>query len=275
MAAFPKMKHALYSLALLSSCGLALLAHMRYFARVDLERTELSIDAPGWQGGELRLAVLADLHARPEDGEYVDRIVRETLALKPDAVLLLGDYVNGHSLESAMPLDELARRLKPLAKAPCFAVLGNHDHYCGAALVREKLESAGIVFVEGRREELAAKGSRIDIGGLCCLYTFAKPDKTPEPQPGVPMVLLSHSPMGIKHLPAGTVLLLAGHTHGGQICWPGGSPVYMADGKTPRSLAAGLVSAGGSHCYVSRGLGTSLLPLRLFCRPELLLVKIH
>ncbi len=260
-------------LVFLILAGVCTVAFMRYIAREDVEQTELPLHLPGWKG-EMRLAVLADIHARPEDGEYVDRLVRQTLGLQPDAILLLGDCLNGHHPAAAMPLNELARRLRPLAEKPCYAVLGNHDYYHGAGRIKGMLEGLGITLVEGTRAECRAGEMRLDIGGIRCLYTFNQPGKIPQPREGVPMLLLSHSPMGAAYAPPGTLMVLSGHTHGGQICWPTGRPIHMAGSKTPASYAAGNITVKGNPCYVSRGLGTSLLPLRLFCRPELLLVRI-
>lgn len=274
------MKYVLILLLLLLAGG-CILWHMRYVAREDVEQTELILPlkiCPGngerEEGGEIRLAVWADVHARPDDGAYLDRLVRQTLALRPDAILLLGDYPNGHEPAQAMPLEELAQHLRPLTQMPCYAILGNHDYYHGHERVREMLERLGVVIVEGKRVECRAKGKILDIGGIRCLYTFKEPGTVPQPRDGVPLLLLSHSPMGAAHAANGTALVLSGHTHGGQICWPTGRPVYMADGKTPAAYAAGKVTVDGHPCYVSRGLGTSLLPLRLFCNPELLLIRI-
>lgn len=270
------MKRRLTCLALsffLLTAAACAIAYMRYVAREDVEQTELEWHLPGWKGG-MRLAVLADMHARPEDGEYLDRLVRLTLALQPDAILLLGDFLNGSRPADAMPLKELARRLQPLAEKPCYAVLGNHDHYHGAGKIKEMLDGLGITLVEGTRAECKVGEASLDIGGIRCLYTFSQPGEIPRPREGTPMVLLSHSPMGAAHAPPGTLAVLSGHTHGGQICWQTGRPICMAGSKTPAAYASGSVTVKGNPCYVSRGLGTSLLPLRLFCRPELLLIRI-
>lgn len=250
--------------------------------REDIEQTELILEVSGWQGRALRLVVLSDLHARPCDGAYMDRIVSETMALNPDAVLLLGDYVNGHQSTSMMSTEILAKHLRPLSQVPCYAVLGNHDHAQGTQKITTMLQSLGFHIVEGKRVPLVTADSVLDIGGIQCLYTHREPGIVPQPRETVPMILLSHSPVGAEFAPRSALLTISGHTHGGQVCWPSGKaiesslsrmrPGYLADGRTPLRLASGLVDVEGNPCYVTRGLGTSILPIRIFCRPELLLL---
>ncbi len=261
-------------LLLLLFIPFGLFIYARFIEREWIEKTEHTLECAEWQGGELRLAVLTDLHARPTDGAYLDRVVMATLSLRPHAVLLLGDYLNDHRAHECMPLAELEQHLRPLAALPCFVVLGNHDYYHGEQEVRAMLGRLGMKCVEGWCEELCAAGGKIDIGGIRCRYTFDTPGKVPAPREGVPLVLLSHTPVGAQHAHDDTLLTVAGHSHGGQICWPGGAPIWMADGKTPSEWAKGLVQVHGHPCYVSRGIGTSTLPLRFCCRPELLLLRI-
>lgn len=244
-----------------------------------IEETEYSIEAPGWQGREVRLAVLADLHVRPGDGGYIDDIVKRTLSMKPDAVLLLGDYMASHPgsrFATSMSAGEIAEHLKPLTALPCYAVLGNHDHVHGTETVRAALKGIGMHLMEGSRERLTVDGQPLDIGGIRCLYTFRTPGKVPQPQAGVPMILLSHTPYGTAFAPRDTLVTLAGHMHGGQVCIPFIGAVFSIDPHVPtwRSSGAHTLRTGRRE-YVTRGLGTSVLPLRFNCRPELLLLKIH
>lgn len=248
---------------------------MRFVERERIELTEFELTCADWQGEELRFAVITDIHARPEDGEYLDRVVQMALAQNPHAVLLLGDYLNDHHPHESMPMEELVQHLKPLTALPCFAVLGNHDYYHGADEVAAALRSIGIMPLEGGRATLRTGGGMIDIGGIRCCYTFDTPGAVPQPRAGVPLLLLSHTPVGAQFAHEDTALVLAGHSHGGQVCWPDGSPIWMADGKTPAEWAAGAVRVQGRLCYVSRGIGTSTLPIRLFCRPELMLLRVH
>lgn len=272
-------KRLLIDLAVLL-LGTLVFLYAHAIERTWIEEKELALDCPGWSSDTpLRLVVLADLHARPGDGEYIDRIVHRTLAAEPHAVLLLGDYLNGHETGQGMPVGELENRLRPLSEAgiPLFAVLGNHDYYHDTGAIRKLLKNMGAAIVEDRAGvpvRLEVQGGGIDIGGIRCLYTFDTPGTVPRPGDGIPLILLTHSPVGAEYAEPGTFLALAGHTHGGQVCWPWGSPIKMADGKTPIDYSAGLISIKGQSCYVTRGLGTSLLPIRFACRPELLILTL-
>lgn len=259
--------------------GLLLLCYAAFVEREWVEETEFVVDAPEWQSREVKLAVLADFHARPCDGDYLDNIVQRTLAMKPDAVLLLGDFMNSHpgsAIGSSMSEQDIAEHLKPLATLPCYAVLGNHDYTYGAKGMCEALEGVGIRMMEGRRERLLVEGSPLDIGGIRCLYTFRSPGRVPQPVKGVPFILLSHSPYGTCFAPRGTLITVSGHTHGGQVCLPFYGAFFSIDSHVPCSRSSGAHVLPGKRLeYVSRGLGTSVLPIRFCCRPEILLLKVR
>lgn len=254
--------------------------YMQLIERTWIDETEIRLPCPAWEkGGELKFAVLADLHARPGDGAYLDEIVRRTLVAQPDAVLLLGDYLNGHEKEQGMSPEELERHLRPLAEAglPLFAVLGNHDYYHGSETVRRMLTNLGAQIVDngaGKLLRLEKCGVAADIGGMRCLCYYRTPGSVVQPRGNIPLILLSHSPVGAEYAAPGTFIVISGHTHGGQVCWPWGTPFNMVDEKVPRRYASGMVEIAGQRTYVTRGLGTSLLPIRLFCRPELTILTL-
>ena len=244
-----------------------------------VDETEFVVESPEWQGRDVRLAVLADLHIRTGDGEYLDTIVQRTLEMKPDAVLLLGDFMAGSPQskhEASMSETEIAEHLKPLASLPCHAVLGNHDYYHNAAAVCAALENIGVTFVEAQRVRLLIDGLPLDIGGIHSMSHYHELGQVPEPQPGVPLVMLSHSPAGAEHAHPGTLVTLAGHMHGGQFRIPGVGPVFHFDMCVPRAHTAGAFTLpNGQLVYVSRGLGTGSVPIRICCRPELLVLIVR
>lgn len=266
---------------LLLLIGVAVIAFL-YGTLVEREwvdETEFVVETPHWRGRDVRLAVLSDLHVRTRDGDYLDYIVHRTLEMKPDAVLLLGDFMSGSpqsSFEASMSEIEIAEHLKPLSVLPCYAVLGNHDYYHGSTAVRSALESIGIKFVEGRRERLTIDGIPMDIGGIHSMSHYHELGCVPEPQPDAPLVLLTHSPSGAEHVHPGTLATLAGHMHGGQFRIPGIGPVFHFDTCVPRTHTAGAFHLpNGQIVYVSRGLGTGSVPIRILCRPELLIFIIR
>lgn len=258
-------------LFILLSMGAALL----YACFVEREWTEVThhrLNLPEWQGRVARLAVLSDLHVRPEDEDYLRRMVERTLAEKPDAVLLLGDYVN--EVNSTLSLDKLEEILRPLTAVPCFAVLGNHDYWYGERKLRKMFKNLNIPLMEGKKQELVIGGAPITIAGMRCAFTYRYPGAVSQPETGKPFILMTHSPAGVKFAPSGTTITLAGHTHGGQIRMPFYGALVMPDRDVNRKKSAGYHEEKGKEFYVSRGLGTSQLPLRFFCRPEILILEL-
>ena len=245
---------------------------------------------PQWQAGPTRFDGVADIHARPQDGAYVDDIVRRTLAMQPAAIFLLGDFMAGHEPKDSMSAEELESRLQAWRAAgiPMYGVLGNHDYYYGEEEVRAMWQRLGAQMLEGRSTTLQlAHGQRLHLGGVRCLYVFRQkpgplpqnPATTAEQREREPFIFLSHTPSGARFAPAGTLITLAGHSHGGQVCLPGGYPLKSPDRHTPREHSAGFATVTDqtgrpSLLYTTRGLGTSILPLRAFCPPELFCLEI-
>ena len=239
-----------------------------------VEVTHHRLNLPEWQGRVARLAVLSDLHVRPEDEDYLRRIVERTLAEKPDAVLLLGDYVNGIRDDDSISPEKLEEILRPLTAVPCFAVLGNHDYWYGAHNLRKMFKRLNIPLMEGKKQELVVGKATITIAGMRCAFTYRYPGAVSQPETGKPFILMTHSPAGVKFAPPGTTITLAGHTHGGQIRLPFYGALVMPDRDVSRKKSAGYHEEKEKAFYVSRGIGTSQLPLRFCCRPEILILEL-
>lgn len=260
------------SIFILLSMGAALL-YAVFAEREWIEVTHHRLELPEWQGRGARFAVLSDLHVRPEDEDYLKRIVQLTMEQKPDAVLLLGDYVNGDRTDTLAP-EKMEEILRPLTAVPCFAVLGNHDYWYGSRKLRNMFRRLNIPLVEGKKHEITVGGAPVTIAGMRCAFTYHNPGSVPQPETGKPFILLTHSPAGVKYAPRGTDIMLAGHTHGGQVRLPFYGAIIMPDKDVNRKKSAGFHEEQGKTFYVSRGLGTSQLPLRFCCRPEILVLEL-
>jgi predicted MPP superfamily phosphohydrolase len=239
---------------------------------------EARVAAAGWPVGErpLRLLLLSDVHVGGPDmpPARVGRIVGQINRLKPDIVLIAGDLVTDKRLatryyshdEAVAPLAGLRPRLATVA------VLGNHDHWRDAAAARRALARAGIRLLENR----AVQVGPLAIGGLDDDFTGrADLPATLAALNGLkgPKLLLSHSPDPFADPAPGTFLMLAGHTHCGQIAPPLIGPLStMSD--YGRRFACGLVREGDRTLIVSAGLGTSGVPLRLGAVPDMWLVEV-
>ncbi len=216
----------------------------------------------------LTVGFLTDIHrSSTVSRALVDRAVESMLSLRPDLVVLGGDYV---SFAERTYVDSVAESLARL-RAPhgVFAVLGNHDddRFVPAALTR-----AGIQVLKDDRTRLTVSGQALDLVGV--RYWTRRLDEiaplVDRTQPA--RLLLAHDPRRLREAVAlGFPLVLAGHTHGGQVVLPGLGAV--AARKFP--AASGLVSQDGTQLFVSRGVGTVYLPVRYRCPPEVVLVTLR
>ena len=243
---------------------------------IQVTRPEITIPGLPLALDGLTMCQLTDIHHGPFVSiEYVRRIVDFANSLKPDIIVLTGDYVY-HSPEYIEPVwEELARLQAPLG---VYSVLGNYDHWEGIEDSRAAQAQAGIPellnssvpvgFVWPRRARLWLAG----VGDL-----WEDEQNIDQALAGVapdePAILLSHNPDYADDMNDPRVkLILAGHSHGGQVVIPLLGPV-----KTPcqRKYAMGLVKTDVSQVYISRGLGLAIIPVRINCRPELPLITLR
>ncbi|MGZ0654424.1 metallophosphoesterase [Coraliomargarita sp. W4R53] len=211
---------------------------------------------------------LSDLHADLHP-DFPARVKELIAPLDYDCLALTGDYrtctFGDHSGATAATIEIVSEVEKPI-----YAILGNHD--CLAKV--PAMEAAGIRFLLNEHVVLRRGGAELYLVGIDD-PNFYQTHCLERSLLGVPAeatkVLLSHSPQ-THHVAAeaGIDLLLAGHTHGGQICLPGGR-ILMHDGSSPRHVLAGPWSEGGLQGYTSRGTGASGLPVRLNCPSEVTL----
>ncbi|MBQ4635564.1 MAG: metallophosphoesterase [Akkermansia sp.] len=246
---------------------------------------EVPVTMRGWEQGSApaRVVLLADLHAGWRDAAWLDRIVARTLEQKPEAVLLLGDYFSALKLGDAMPVRQIAARLAPLTKhCPVYYVCGNHDMGKAGAELRREFKKKGFVCMENSEHVLTfANGQRLRLRGVAFMaepfkitpragrwqeQRFAK-EKLPQ---DMPLLVATHNPYYFLNHRLCVDLAVAGHTHGGQVCLPGGRPWAALAPWTPQTTRAGMHrNKSGCPVYVSRGLGLSRLPIRLCCPPEI------
>ncbi len=245
-----------------------------------LVEREYALSLPRWspECDGMRVDVLTDLHTgSPHNGvDNLDRIVRRLVLSDADAVLMAGDYlILSVFLGTYVPPEIVAERLKPLtARKPVYAVLGNHDWWKDGAKVRAALESAGVVVLENEAREVTLDRCELWVVGIGDLWE-GKPDVTRAfagIEGDAPVLAITHNPDLFPQLPARASLLVAGHTHGGQVSLPMlGRPVLPADER----YAIGEYVEGGRHLFVSPGVGTSILPFRFGVPPEISRLTLH
>jgi uncharacterized protein len=216
-----------------------------------------------------RLMQLADLHC-DLDPELIDIVIERIGGLEYDAAVLTGDYHNKIAGDPDTSL-ELMARLAPHIKKPRYAILGNHDFIEKVAF----LESIDLTVLLNECDAIERAGSLLWICGVDDPHFFRAHDlkKARERVPrGDTAILLSHSPETYQEAERlGYAFMLSGHTHGGQICLPGGFAV-IGNAPVPRRFLAGPWQYGSLMGYTSRGTGASGVPARFNCPSE---VTIH
>ena len=228
----------------------------------------------------LEVGVIADLHSgvphmgRRAIARAVDRLAGES----PDLVLLLGDYLDGSPIFGGRLAPEAVARELGRLRAPLgtVAVLGNHDWMRGGRRMWTALEREGIMVLENRAVSREARGTRLWIAGLAdARHRRADLEGALAAVPaGEPVLLLSHDPDSFPHVPERVALTLSGHLHGGQVAIPLLRRPALPSRYGER-YAHHHVVEGGRRLYVSSGLGTSGLPVRLLAPPEVALLTLR
>ena len=228
----------------------------------------------------LRVAVIADIHA---GGWFIDeaklrKIVEQTNQLQPEMIVILGDYVagDGRRHQLRMAPEVFGPILKDLhAPLGVYSVLGNHDWWFDGFRVRRVLEQNGIKVLDNEVMRVDARGGALWLVGLADLWTRAQlvEETIAEVPAGAPLIALAHNPDIFPRLPSQVPLLLAAHTHGGQVRFPFfGSVIHPSD--YGQRYAAGHVIENGHHLFVTTGIGTSILPVRFGVPPEIVLLTL-
>lgn len=238
-----------------------------------------SVTLPGLPAGTqpLTIALISDIHVAGPDmpPERLERIVAQINALKPEAVLIAGDFVSDK--RTATHIYRPEEVVAPLAAldAPLgtFAAPGNHDHWYDMPGLAAQMDAAGITLIAND----AIQAGRLVIGGLDDASTGR--DDLPATLAAMRAleggrIVLTHSPDPFPELPAHYGLMLAGHTHCGQIAYPwGGAPATLS--KYGQRYACGRVDERGNTIVTGAGLGTSLIWIRIFARPEIWLIELR
>ena len=228
----------------------------------------------------LRIAVIADIHAGAPfiDDKKLRLIVQRTNELRPDLIVILGDYMTGNGwVRRTMEPEVFAAVLKDFsAPLGVYSVLGNHDWWYGGKKVRGALEQNGVRVLEDEVAQVNTRGTSLWLAGLADLWTRPQHieetvSKVPE---GAPVIALTHNPDIFPRLPQRVPLLLAGHTHGGQVRFPLiGSVVHSS--RVGERYETGHVFENNHHLFVTTGIGTSILPVRFGVAPEIVLLTVN
>ena len=217
----------------------------------------------------LRIGMITDIHhsavVSVEDVTYAVKALKDA---GPDIIVLGGDYVSFFDRSYISPVAEL---LTPLANAPhgSYAVLGNHDD---EREVPAALASRGFTVLKDQRTAVTIKGERLDIAGIRFWTRTAGEIASVLKGTGGTTILLAHDPRRLEEAAALDVqLVLSGHTHGGQVLVPAVGPI--AGRKFP--VLAGYATKENTAIFVSRGVGTVYVPVRVNCPPDVAILTLR
>lgn len=238
---------------------------------LSLERVEIFLDRLPKKLDGFKIIHLSDTHHSPFTSlEHIERVVKVANRLKPDIFLLTGDYVS-HEREYIAPVAAVLGSLK--AKYGVHACLGNHDHWTDAELVTHLFRGEGINVLVNEGFRLAARGASFWLAGVDD-YMVGKTDVAAALRGSFPdemKLLLAHNPLIFREsVRAGIDLTLSGHTHGGQIKIRDEEKRILPR----RKLKAGLHARKNSQVYITRGIGTVVVPMRYQCPPEISLLEL-
>ncbi|MBT9288414.1 metallophosphoesterase [Prosthecodimorpha staleyi] len=259
--------------------------------QVLLNVTRYDLALPRWRGAKpLTVALVADIHAVDPwmSTRRIAEIVEATNRLKPDLVLLLGDYVGTMRFSHGPLLPSVWAPILGDLAAPLgtYAILGNHDWWWsgGPTPIRSALERSRIPVLVNDAVRIERDGHRFWLSGTDSMVALHGPRgfigkhdlgrALGRVTDDAPVIHMAHEPDLFVSMPERVALTVSGHTHGGQVRVPfvGAVVVPSAYG---RRFAYGHIVEGGRHLVVSGGLGCSGLPVRFMAPPEIVLLTIH
>ena len=240
---------------------------------VEIDRQTLPLARLPKSFNGLTIAFLTDLHHGPFTSlDYVAAVVRTTLVLRPDLIILGGDYSLKDRQYIRPCFDVLAALTAPFG---VYGVMGNHDYWHGIDETRAGMKAAKVTELTNTGVWVKRGSERFRLSGVDDLWagrvnvTAALGEATRDDA----CLLISHNPDLAEKLHDPRIgLVLSGHTHGGQVIFPTGAPLVPS--AYGQKYLRGLVQAPETLVYVSRGLGTTGVPVRIACRPEINLITL-
>jgi predicted MPP superfamily phosphohydrolase len=244
---------------------------------LSVTRKDVVCPAMGGSLDGLRVGVMADIHHRPgKSAGILQRAVERMLAEKPDLILMPGDFIDQDGTDAAPMMRTLSKLQAPHG---VFACMGNHDGWTQSGFkLRSGFEKLGFNFLINAHTRLSIRGEPLAVAATDHIWLgHPAPGRTLAGLPAkIPVLGMVHEPdffdEFIQHRPIS--LQVSGHTHGGQCQVPlvGYPPLLPQYGK---NYVEGIYEKDNSRIFVTRGIGTSSLPVRFACRPEVAILTLR
>ena len=236
--------------------------------KIFLKRLPVSLDG-------FRIVQLSDIHHSPfTSSEFIEQIVKTANDLHPDMFVLTGDYVS-HEPEYIAPVAQILGKLR--SEFGTFACLGNHDHWTDAKLVTNEFRRNNIKMLVNEGFRFLARGASFwmcgvdDFGeGLSNIRQSLRGSRYDEMK-----LLLAHNPAIMRRAAYWDIdLVLSGHTHGGQVKIREPREKFLFPNRR-RRFSSGLHYRKETQIYITRGIGTVVIPMRYQCPPEISVLELR
>ncbi len=276
------VRRILLAFAFLTAFLTVILAYAYFVEPKRLVINEQNLKIPNWSAklDGFKVVAVSDIHGGSNDvtEEKIWQVVELVNRQNPDLVVLLGDFVSQTGIREGalkMPSATVISNLKGLrAKYGVFAVIGNHDWYYNDKKMAAEFTGAGIKVLENEVAPISVGGETVNLWGI---EDYWKNRRVPlEAFDAIPnkqnIIAITHNPDSLLKSPNEISLMLAGHTHGGQVKIPFfGAFAFVSD----RRLTQGFVEVDGRHIFVTTGIGTTGPPIRFGVPPEIAVLNLY
>lgn len=244
-----------------------------------LVEKKLNLHVPDLKG--LKVVFVGDFHVKPNQKSRLEYVVKKINEEHPDLILSTGDFVSGHDPKQSLSIEEIAQELSKLKpKYGFYTVLGNHDWWQSGEKIEKILEQNGIIVLGNENKKINIDGKTLYIAGVEDMDTRNIDLAKALTNTNHPAILLTHTPdvfpfvtdKSNSKITGKVDLTLAGHTHGGQVNIPFIGPLIVPS-DYGKKYAQGLIKENGKTIFVTKGIGTSILPVRFNCTPEIVVIN--
>ena len=218
----------------------------------------------------IKIAFISDLNLGKTDFKKLDNVIKKINKEKPDITLIGGDFVNGSSPSRTMNLDIMAQKLS-LLHSKVFTVLGSEDYTNDYTKIISALRKNDIYVLQNDRKKIIVKRRYVDIVGIDDFTSKRANIQRAFYRSITPRIVLTHNPDIYYQIMEESNIILAGHNHGGQIILPLMPPLFM-NSKFGSKFASGLIKETQNQMIITKGIGTRIVPMRLNCKPEIVII---
>ena len=247
---------------------------------IQVEEVSIKIENLPESFNNTKIAHLTDFHSY-EFGKREKRVLEILDSIDPDFIFITGDFID-HRTKDISSCQEFWSELGNRYQGRVYSVLGNHEYWIDhidASSIKKLLEESGIVVLSNENEKIFQGDEYIYLLGVDDPHTGNDDLKKSaiNTYENIPKILLAHSPDIINDLESlereNIDLILAGHTHGGQVVIPFMRP-YWTPTKNRGKYASGLFEINEMNLYVNRGIGMAAYPIRFNCPPEITVIEL-